>query len=201
MIARDGHAETGLAEAYLLCKSRLGDGAGECRPHAESPVRMAVPSYPSGSSNGSVPNISKYFEIKGTTYESLRVGLSYASKIIAKLVLVAEILTLECHTENGHSHELTGKITPVTQRIFGTLFSLNFTLLSAAMAGKTGLKAKWRHLADLPHSGARHPHHGTPLPCQGALAAPSCPCPMPMPAVCTHNIDGTEQPEMASRNT
>ena len=32
------------------------------------------------------------------------------------------------------------------------------------MAGKTALKAKWRHLADLPHSGARHPHHGTPLP-------------------------------------
>ena len=23
------------------------------------------------------------------------------------------------------------------------------------MAGKTGLKAKWRHLADLPHSGGR----------------------------------------------
>ena len=39
-----------------------------------------------------------------------------------------------------------------------------FTLLSAAMAGKTGLKAKWRHLADLPHSGARHAQHGTPLP-------------------------------------
>ena len=41
------------------------------------------------------------FEIKGTTYESLRVGLSYASKIITKLVLVAQTLTLECHTENG----------------------------------------------------------------------------------------------------
>ena len=54
--------------------------------------------------------------------------------------------------------------TPVTRRIFGTLFLLNFTLLSAAMAGKTGLKAKWRHLADLPRSGERHPHHRTPLP-------------------------------------
>ena len=32
------------------------------------------------------------------------------------------------------------------------------------MAGKTGLKAKWRHLADLPHPGARHAQHGTPLP-------------------------------------
>ena len=32
------------------------------------------------------------------------------------------------------------------------------------MAGKTGLKAKWRHLADLPRSGERHPHHCTPLP-------------------------------------
>jgi len=54
--------------------------------------------------------------------------------------------------------------TPVTRRIFGTLFLLNFTLLSAAMAGKTGLKAKWRHLADLLRSGERHLHHGTPLP-------------------------------------
>ena len=56
------------------------------------------------------------------------------------------------------------QITPVTRRIFGTLFLLNFTLLSAAMAGKTGLKAKWRHLANLPRSGERHPHHRTPLP-------------------------------------
>ena len=44
------------------------------------------------------------------------------------------------------------------------LNSFYLILLSSAMAGKTGLKAKWRHLADLPHSGARHPHHGTPLP-------------------------------------
>jgi len=29
---------------------------------------------------------------------------------------------------------------------------------------ENGLKAKWRHLADLPRSGERHPHHGTALP-------------------------------------
>ena len=46
--------------------------------------------------------------MKGTTYESLRVGLSYASKIVAKLVLVAEILTLECHTENGPQSQVDG---------------------------------------------------------------------------------------------
>jgi len=56
------------------------------------------------------------------------------------------------------------QITPVTRRIFGTLFLLNFTLLSAAMAGKTGFKAKWRHLTDLPHSGARHPIMVLPYP-------------------------------------
>ena len=44
----------------------------------------------------------------GTAYESPEVGLSYASKIIAKLVLVAEILTLECHTENGPRSQVDG---------------------------------------------------------------------------------------------
>ena len=35
-------------------------------------------------------------ETSDTSCESLRLGLSYASKIIAKLVLVAELLTVEC---------------------------------------------------------------------------------------------------------
>ena len=35
------------------------------------------------------------FETSGTTYESLRVGLSHASKIIAKLVWVAELQGVE----------------------------------------------------------------------------------------------------------
>ena len=45
----------------------------------------------------------------GTAYESPEVGLSYESKIIAKLVLVAEILTLECHTENGPQSRSKGQ--------------------------------------------------------------------------------------------
>ena len=35
-------------------------------------------------------------ETSDTACESLGLGLSYASKIIAKLVLVAELLTVEC---------------------------------------------------------------------------------------------------------
>ena len=78
---------------------------------------------------------------------------------VAVLLLVRLIAEGACQT-----CPMNTRTTPVTRRIFGTLFLLNFTLLSAAMAGKTGLKAKWRHLADLPRSGERHPHHGTALP-------------------------------------
>ena len=35
-------------------------------------------------------------ETSDTSCESLRLGLSYASKIIAKLVLVAELLIVDC---------------------------------------------------------------------------------------------------------
>jgi len=50
----------------------------------------------------------KWRSSSSNTNKSLRVGLSYASKIIAKLVLVAEILTLECHTENGPQSQVDG---------------------------------------------------------------------------------------------
>jgi hypothetical protein len=56
-------------------------------------------------------------------------------------------------------------------RVTGVSFQLSvrggWTLLSVAMAWKTGLKAKWRHLADLPHSGGRSSpdtHIIVPLP-------------------------------------
>ena len=54
----------------------------------------------------------------GTAYESPEVGLSYASKIIAKLVLVAELYSVEC-TGSFPGFIKGGKIWT------GTYFTLN----------------------------------------------------------------------------
>ena len=59
-----------LAEQVRLRKSRRGAGAGDRRPHAESPVRSTRPpplyrQLLPGSSNGSVPSYKFWFYTSG----------------------------------------------------------------------------------------------------------------------------------------
>ena len=54
-------------------------------------------------------------ETRGTAYESLRVGLSHASKIITKLVRVAELQGAECTLAGRPEMDTVARIGPVLQ--------------------------------------------------------------------------------------